>query len=63
MANLTTPYTELLNASLFKAATHTYEASIGVLFWPIIFMFTLAMLYIKTESPAFVALYAIIGNV
>ena len=56
--------TELLhNASLFKAANEAYAVSLGIFFWPIIFLFTLFVVYIKTENPAYVAVYGILGNV
>ena len=56
--------TELLhNASLFKAANEAYTTSLGIFLWPILFLFTLFMLYIKTENPAYVAMYGIIGTV
>ena len=63
MANMTQAYTYLANSSLFEAANEAYAVSVGIFFWPIIFMFTLFLVYIKTESPAYVAVYAIIGNV
>ena len=63
MASMTQAYEYLGNASLFKAANEAYAVSVGIFFWPIIFLFTLFMLYIKTENPAYVAMYAIIGNV
>lgn len=63
MANLTIAYTALTNASMLEAANEAYKASpIGIFFWPIIFLFTLFMVAIKTENPAFVFIYAVIGN-
>jgi len=54
----------LQNASLFKAVDTAYQASaMGIFFWPIIFLFTLFVIYIKTENPGYVAIYAILGNV
>lgn len=62
MATTTQAWEYLQNASLFKATTEIYEVAWGLWFWPIIFMFTLFVVAIKTESPAFVAIYAILGN-
>jgi len=63
VATINQSFIYLQNASLFKAANEAYAVSLGIFFWPIIFLFTLFVIYIKTENPAFVAIYAIIGNV
>jgi len=65
MANLTAAFTALQNASLFEATTEAYTSApygAGDFFWPIILLFTLFLIHIKTESPAMVAIFAIIGN-
>ena len=63
MANLTDAFTALQNASLFEAATKAYTEStiLGDFFWSILFAFFLILIYIKTESPAPVAIFSIIG--
>lgn len=62
MANLTDAFTALQNASLFEAAEKAYTSPqiVGDFFWPIIAAFFLILVYIKTESPAFVGIYSII---
>ena len=65
MANLTGAFTALQNASLFEAVDKAYTSApygAGDFFWPIMLLFTLFMVHIKTESPAMVAIIAIIGN-
>lgn len=63
MANITTAYTHLTNGSLFKAVNEAYTSPpIGIFFWPIIFLFTLTIIAIKTENPAYVTIYAVLGN-
>lgn len=63
MINTTPAYNQLTNMSIIKSSTVVYEAVFGIWLWPILFWFTLVLLYIKTENPAYVTIYAILGNV
>ena len=51
------------NQTLIKAAISVYEVAWGIYFWPLMFLLTLFMVAIKTEKPAYVVFYAILGNV
>jgi hypothetical protein len=62
MVNTTVAYNELLNMSIIKASNSVYTATLGDWFWPIIFLFTLTLIAIKTENPAYVLVYSILGN-
>ncbi len=57
----------LINGSVIEAAVKTYETAFnfgGVIwFWPIMFLITLILVAMKTESPAMIAIYAILGNI
>lgn len=53
----------LQNMSLFKASNEVYAVALGIFFWPIVFLFTLFVVAIKTESPAYIFLYSVIGNI
>lgn len=63
MPNLDKAYELLLNGSVIKGSNEAYQSTIGVWFWPLIFIFTLTLLAIKSENPAYVAFYAITGNI
>ncbi len=65
MANMTEAFTALQNASLFEAATKAYTSpfafGFGDFFYPILLAFFLILVYIKTESPASVAIGTILA--
>ena len=68
MVNLQNVSFDLLtNGSLTDAVVSSYEEAWtfgGIIWlWPIIFLFTLIIVAIKSESPTMVAIYAILGNV
>ena len=50
------------NQSIIKSSITIYEAVWGVYFLPLIFLFTLTLLAIKSGKPAYVIFYAILGN-
>ena len=56
----------LVNGSLTEAVISSYEEAWtfgGIIWlWPVIFLFTLIIVAIKTESPTMIAIYAILGN-
>ena len=57
----------LMNGSVVEAAIRSYEevwtfAGVNWL-WPIVFLFTLIIVAIKSESPTMVAIYAVLGNI
>ena len=61
VVNQTTAYISMTNSSMIRAAGEMYQATpIGQFFWPILLMFTLVVVYIKTESPAAVFISSII---
>ena len=62
MANTTAAYDLLVNGSLIEASVAVYESVIGYYFWPIIFIFTIVLVYIKSENPGTVFIVAVIGN-
>lgn len=62
MVDTTTAYNLLINGSVIEANTEVYEAAIGIWAWPILFLVTLVIFYIKSENPAYIAFYAIFGN-
>ncbi len=57
----------LVNGSVIPAAIKSYEIAWtfgGVIWlWPVVLLFTLLMVAVKTESPPMVAIYAILGTV
>lgn len=57
----------LSNGSVIEAVIKNYEIAwtFGdvIWFWPVIFLFTLVMVAMKSESPAFISIYAVLGNV
>ena len=57
---------KLVNGSIMEAVISSYEEawSFGGIqwLWPIVFLFTLIIVAIKSESPTMVAIYAILGN-
>ncbi len=57
----------LVNGSIIGAAVKSYEEATsfgGVVWvWPILFLFTLTFLMIKSESPTMVGIYVVLGNV
>lgn len=57
----------LSNGSVVEAAIKSYEIgwTFGGItwFWVVIFLFTLLMVAIKSDSPAMVAMYAILGGI
>ena len=63
MATQANAYELLKNGSVFHSAVESYEAAWGDFFWPVMFLFVLYMVYLKTESPTMVALAMIVGNV
>lgn len=54
------------NGTVIEASVRSYEIAFtfgGVIWlWPLLFLFTLMMVQIKTQSPTMVAIYAILGN-
>ena len=62
MANTTAAYNLLINGSIIKGGFKAYEYSMGFWLWPILFIFTLVMVHIKTENPGYLLAYAILGN-
>lgn len=60
--NTSLAYEYLMNGSIFKATNAVYQAKVGVIFWPLLFIWTLIIIAVKTESPNFVLFYAILGN-
>ena len=64
VGNMTQAWIYLQNASFFNAVNQAYTAPpIGEFFWPLIFLFTLFMVALRSENPFYVAFYAILGNV
>lgn len=61
MANMSTAFELLTNMSVVEAANEAYNITIGVFFWPIIFLFSLFVIYLKTENPTYLSIYTIIG--
>ena len=57
----------LMNGSVIEAAVKSYEEAWtfgGVIwFWPVIFLFTLILVAMKSENPTLVGMYAILGTV
>ena len=57
----------LVNGSIIEAAVKSYEEGWlmgGVIwFWPIMLLFLLIIVALKSESPTMVAIFAILGNV
>ena len=57
----------LVNGSIGRAVISSYEEAWtfgGIIWlWPIVFLFTLIIVAIKTESPTMIAIYAILGNI
>jgi len=53
------------NQSIIKAGIKIYEAPevMGVYLWPLIFLFTLIVVAIKSEHPGYVFFYAVLGNI
>jgi len=60
-------YDLLMNGSIIEASIKSYEIPLtfsGIIWlWPILFLFTLILVAMKTESPTMVAIIAILGNV
>lgn len=57
-------YQYLNNQSLVRAAIEVYVSSpIGPFFWAIIYLFLLIVVAIKSESPAYIAFYSILGHI
>ena len=63
MANMDNAWDLLRNGSLFNATAEAYQFAWDVWFFPLIFLFTLFLIMIKSESPCMVVIAAIIGNV
>ena len=55
-------YELLVNGSVFKAVNQIYIDKVGIIFWPILFLFTLVIIAIKTESSNYVLFYTVLGN-
>lgn len=57
----------LINGSVIEAAIKSYEEAwtfSGIIWlWPILFLFTLTLIAIKTENPSIVGIIAILGNI
>jgi len=62
MVNTSKAYDLLLNGSVIKANNEVYTSVVGIWFWPIFFFVTLVVIYIKTENPAYIIFYSILGN-
>ena len=60
--NLNISFDLLINGSIFEAVNSVYTQAWGVWFWPLLFFATLGLVALKTQSPAMVAIYTIIGN-
>ncbi len=56
----------LVNGSIMESVIASYEEAWlfgGIQWlWPVVFLFTLIIVAIKSESPTMVAIYAILGN-
>ncbi len=56
----------LVNGSIMESVISSYEEAWlfgGIQWlWPVVFLFTLIIVAIKSESPTMVAIYAILGN-
>lgn len=63
MATQAHAYDLLLNGTIYSAVRESYEAAIGPMMWPLLFFGTLLLVYLKSDSPANVAIVTIIGNV
>ena len=63
MATQQAAYLLLQNASLIPAVIESYKSAWGDFLWPVLFLATLGLVYLKTESPVMVALASIFGNV
>ncbi len=68
MVNLqNTSFDLLTGGNLTEAVISSYEEAWtfgGIIWlWPIIFLFTLIIVAIKTESPTMIGIYAILGNI
>lgn len=63
IGNTTLAYNQLVNGSLVEASITAYQSVIGYWFWPIIFIFTIVLVYIKSENPGTVFIVSVIGNV
>ena len=63
MAGTQAAYDMLRNGSILEAGFKAYESSVGIWFWPLFFIFTLTLIHIKTENPAYIFFYALLGNV
>lgn len=65
MASMDNAWTLLRNNSLVEASVEAYRSVsfLDVWFFPILFLFTLFVVAIKTENPGYVMVYALIGNV
>ena len=57
----------LVNGSIMQAVIKSYEEAWnfgGIIWlWPVVFLFTLIIVAIKSESPTVVGIYAILGTV
>ena len=57
----------LVGGNLTEAVISSYEEAWNfggiIWFWPIIFLFTLIIVAIKSESPTMIGIYAILGNI
>lgn len=62
MVNTTTAYELLTNGSFIQAGFEAYKVSMGDWLWPVFFIFTLVVVFIKTESPGYLLTFAILGN-
>ena len=59
----TNAYNLLINGSIIQAGNEAWMSTVGIWFWPIIFIWTLVMVYIKSENPTYIFVYSILGNV
>lgn len=62
MVDTSAAYKLLVNGSIIRAANELYQTTVGMWFWPIFFIITLVILYIKTENPTYIIFYTILGN-
>jgi hypothetical protein len=55
-------YEFLLNGSVLSAASEIYMDAWNGVFWSVLFLVVLLMIYVKTDSAAFIFVYVLFGN-
>ena len=51
-----------MNGSVIRAGFEAYTPALGTWLWPAFFIFTLVIVYIKTENTGYLFFYAVLGN-